>query len=159
MRKLVWNDELAVIAQRWADQCSFEHDVNRVKADGTMVGQNIYWSGNSDQNSFDELMQTMANGVISWYSEVEDPGYNSNDIYPFKSSYGALHYTQVVWAETEEVGCGFTYYNENSWFNQLVVCNYATAGNRWNEAMYLQGEACSQCPDGYSCEDGLCAKN
>merc|ERR1719228_2157842 len=26
MRKLIWNEELAAIAQRWADQCDFNHD-------------------------------------------------------------------------------------------------------------------------------------
>ncbi len=26
MRELRWNDELAKVAQRWADQCSFPHD-------------------------------------------------------------------------------------------------------------------------------------
>ena len=120
-------------------------------------------------------MQTVTNGVVSWYEEVEDPGYNSNDIDPFQDPRGAGHYTQVVWAESEEVGCGFTYYRvgthvscspiiqknlqEDIWFRQLVVCNYAVAGNFMYKAMYLQGEACSQCPTGYSCEDGLCAKN
>ena len=29
MRQLVWDDELAVIAQRWAEQCSFGHDQER----------------------------------------------------------------------------------------------------------------------------------
>lgn len=29
MRKLVYNSELAEIAQRWADQCTFAHDQNR----------------------------------------------------------------------------------------------------------------------------------
>jgi len=159
MRKLVWNDELAVTAQRLADQCTFGHDKNRVKADGTSAGQNLYWSGSSQQNSFDELMQTVTDGVMEWYMEVEDPGYNSNDINPFQSPGGAGHYTQVVWAESEEIGCGFTYYKEDGWFNQLVFCNYAETGNFLDEAMYLQGEACSQCPNGYFCEDGLCAKN
>ena len=44
-------------------------------------------------------------------------------------------------------------------FKQLVVCNYAKNGNTLSKAMYLQGEACSQCSEGYSCEGGLCAKN
>ena len=29
----------------------------------------------------------------------------------FRFNYDAGHYTQVVWAETEEIGCGFTYYS------------------------------------------------
>ena len=57
-------------------------------------------------------MQTVADeSTLAWYLEVESPGYNSNDIDPFKNPGAAGHYTQVVWAETEEIGCGFTYYN------------------------------------------------
>ena len=29
MREMVWDDELARIAQRWADQCTPEHDLRR----------------------------------------------------------------------------------------------------------------------------------
>ena len=36
-----WSDELAVIAQRWADQCTYKHDLVRTLKDGTYVGQNI----------------------------------------------------------------------------------------------------------------------
>merc|ERR1711970_424124 len=42
MRKMVWNEELATIAQRWADQCRSGHDKNRDLCDGTVVGQNAY---------------------------------------------------------------------------------------------------------------------
>ena len=44
-------------------------------------------------------------------------------------SYGAGHYTQVVWAESEELGCGMVYYKGSSFWETLVVCNYAVAGN------------------------------
>ena len=64
-------------------------------------------------------MQTVTDGVMEWYMEVEDPGYNSNDINPFQSPGGAGHYTQVVWAESEEIGCGFTYYKVRT----LVSCS------------------------------------
>ena len=43
-------------------------------------------------------------------------------------------------------------------YNNLVVCNYAKAGNFLNSVMYQTGAACSACPAGYGCEDGLCAK-
>jgi len=55
MNQLVWNTELADIAQRWADQCNFGHDDNRNKLDGTQVGQNVAFSGNSRQQNEDEL--------------------------------------------------------------------------------------------------------
>ena len=38
MMKLVWNDELAEIAQRLVDQCKFAHDKNRNMCDGTYAG-------------------------------------------------------------------------------------------------------------------------
>ena len=37
MKKMVWNEELETVAQRWADQCRFAHDVKREKLDGTHV--------------------------------------------------------------------------------------------------------------------------
>ena len=40
MRKVIWNDELAMTAQRWTDQCTFGHDKNRNMCDGTYAGQN-----------------------------------------------------------------------------------------------------------------------
>merc|ERR1719187_1289737 len=42
MMKLVWNDELADIAQRWADQCVVGHDSRRYMCDYTLVGQNVF---------------------------------------------------------------------------------------------------------------------
>ena len=35
----MWNTELETIAQRWADQCSFDHDEERCKEDGTDVSK------------------------------------------------------------------------------------------------------------------------
>merc|ERR1719186_778924 len=40
MRKVIWNDELAMTAQRWTDQCRWGHDKNRGMCDGTYAGQN-----------------------------------------------------------------------------------------------------------------------
>ena len=54
-----------------------------------------------------------------------------------RATNGTGHYTQLVWAHTEEVGCGLVYYRSNclgqyqedKYFQTLVVCNYAIAGN------------------------------
>ena len=77
----------------------------------------------------------------------------------YNSGYG--HYTQVVWAETEELGCGMVYYKEDSaqyQYQTIVVCNYAKGGNFKDAEMYATGTACSACPNGYTCDDGLCSK-
>jgi len=31
MRELSWDEDLAVVAQRWADQCKFEHDTGEAR--------------------------------------------------------------------------------------------------------------------------------
>ena len=53
---------------------------------------------------------------------------------------GTGHYTTLIWADTDEVGCGMVYYRSNwsiclgrhqedKYFETLVVCDYAMAGN------------------------------
>ena len=66
-------------------------------------------------------------------------------------------YTQLAWAKSEELGCGMVYFKEGWSYKTLLICNYATAGNWIGKTMYEIGEACSRCPSGYLCLDGLCS--
>jgi len=159
MREMVWNDELAAIAQRWADQCTFGHDKNRKKLDGTYVGQNAYMSSSSRESDLDAIMAKMDKAATAWYSEVSEYNFDPADIKPFKFGYQTGHYTQVVWAESEELGCGQVMFKDGSWYKNIVVCNYAKGGNMMGGSMYEVGEPCSKCPSGYSCKQDLCAKN
>ena len=77
----------------------------------------------------------------------------------FRSNPGTGHYTQVVWADTEELGCGMVYYQGDSYYETLIVCNYAKGGNFLGSEMYKAGTPCDDCPTGYTCDDGLCAKS
>jgi len=156
MQKLVWNTELEAISQRLADQCVFAHDSVRNKIDGTSVGQNLYISFNSAQQTESTVQASMVNSVQAWYDEVTNPGFDSANISPFVFSSGAGHYTQVVWAATTEVGCGQVYYLEDNWYKTLIVCNYAVAGNLQGGTMYQQGTACSGCTADQTCDNGLC---
>jgi len=161
MKKMIWNTELEEIAQRWADQCEFGHDSVRTKLDGTSVGQNAFIGYSSAEAAESVVQGGMADTAQSWYDEVTSPGFDSQDISPFKFSSGAGHYTQVVWADSEEIGCALVYFKDTSAlldYNNLVVCNYASAGNFQGAVMYQSGTACSACPTGYTCQDGLCAK-
>jgi len=159
MREMVWNDELAAVAQRWADQCTFGHDKNRKKLDGTYVGQNAYMASSSQESDLDAIMLKMDKATLAWYNEVVSPGFDPASIKPFKFDYGAGHYTQVVWAESEELGCGQVMFPDGGWYKNIVVCNYAKGGNMGGATMYEEGDPCSNCPSGYTCKDSLCAKN
>ena len=71
------------------------------------------------------------------------------------------HYTQMLWWDTEVIGCGFTMFLEDGWWKKLYTCNYGPAGNIIFSQMYLKGAPCSACPDGTSCSlqyPGLCGE-
>ena len=83
MRKITWNSELAVVAQRWADQCRFGNDDDRSKCDGTFVGQNTFSSWQSVNSTREEIMKNSATAVQSWYDEVITIGFSNLHISPF----------------------------------------------------------------------------
>ena len=109
------------------------------------------------------MSEVASDASLGWYNEVVSPGFSPANVNPFVFSYDAGHYTQVVWAETDEIGCGFSYYSEQVGpflaYKALTVCNYAIGGNDAGKPMYKIGTACSECEAGYSCDEDLCAKN
>jgi len=148
MRKMYWSNELEEIAQRWADKCRSEHSQE------PGLGENLAWKFNSQQQDQAAVEQGLVDGVQDWYDEVNQ--FNSGNIEPYTFDYATGHYSQVVWAETDEVGCGMVYYKEDGWFKSSLVCNYRVAGNMQGGQMYQVGNACSSCQAGYGCQDGLC---
>jgi len=157
MMELTWDNELATIAQRWSDQCTWGHDKNRRTEQWRWVGQNMYMSM-STANSCQS--QDWPGATKAWYDEVTKPGFSANDIEPYKFSSGTGHYTAVVWADTTRVGCGYTCcYNANSQYKweKIYACNYGSGGNIQGAAMYKRGRACSACKNGCSSTyNGLC---
>ena len=64
------------------------------------------------------------------------------------------HYSQVVWADVEKIGCGIVKYNGGI----LVGCQYYPQGNYRSRKMYEEGKGASKCPSGYDNKcDGLCS--
>ncbi|PSN37306.1 Venom allergen 3 [Blattella germanica] len=67
------------------------------------------------------------------------------------------HYTQVVWADTKYVGCGFIAYKKtDDWYTKYYVCNYGPGGNIEGGTMYKTGAACSACSGSCETSTGLC---
>ena len=80
----MWNTELEVIAQRWADQCTYAHDSQKDKLDGTIVGQNIYLRCRGWEMDYDGVQDDMENAAQLWYEEVNDPGFDSDIVKSFR---------------------------------------------------------------------------
>ncbi|MEQ9484140.1 CAP family protein [Coleofasciculus sp. F4-SAH-05] len=117
------SDSLNDSAQNWADYLAtngvFEHS-------NSDAGENIYVSYTT-ASSVDAA--TLANqAVTSWYNEVSDYDYANPG---FSSETG--HFTQVVWKNSTQLGCGeargVKTIQETQYNAFYVVCQYAPAGN------------------------------
>ena len=126
----------------------WDHDRNRKLIDGTQAGQNIWQSSSSMKSKFG--VQHVMGAMKNWYLEVKQ--YNPRNIRSFRFDFSVIstnqkehsdsprpyhgpqtgHYTAIVWADTDQVGCGqasYVKYGQRSSYVNFLVCNYATAGN------------------------------
>ena len=78
MMEMTWDEELAAVAQRWADQCQFGHDASR-DVSRYRVGQNVYEAGRSRD---EPLESTMREGIMGWYDEVRE--FNGNEVRSYR---------------------------------------------------------------------------
>ena len=154
MQEMVWDAELATVAQKHADQCVFEHDCSDCRrVQRFRVGQNLYIY----KQTIRSAPVNWKRAIASWYDEVKL--FSKFHVSPFKFSHETGHYSQLLWADTTLVGCGATTFREGRWFSTLYTCNYGPGGNVIRGKMYRQGRACSDCPKGTQCSSkypGLC---
>lgn len=46
------------------------------------------------------------------------------------------HYTQIVWAKTDKIGCGMRIYFDGNMNRKYLVCNFGPAGNMLSAPIY-----------------------
>ncbi|XP_071949204.1 cysteine-rich secretory protein 3-like isoform X2 [Antedon mediterranea] len=140
MNLLTWNDQLADSAQSWAEQCIWDHgQVEFENQQYSPMGQNLWRGGR----------KVSVSAVNAWHNEYKYYHYNNDTC-----DHVCGHYTQVVWGDTKEVGCGYFSCPDG---NTIVACNYGPAGN-YNRKPYIEGPSCSACDKpGYCYDDKLCS--
>ena len=127
--ELAWSAEIAVYAQAWADQlaetvCTIEHRP-RTGAWAQEYGENLY-----SMSSTGSLTGTisLAQGVRNWADEkAYFPGGVLKNFSAYAKPIG--HYTQLIWATTERVGCAVSTCKSGQWNTLILVCNYDPPGN------------------------------
>lgn len=155
MSVLVWDEALERVAQGWADQCVFSHNDERVTEYRTAGGESSSVGGNLFATSVDEKVPTEA--VKSWLAEHTRFTFGPVSR---KAVPATGHYTQLAWAATRRVGCAQATCPSlvSGARDQLLVCNYAPAGNFISNVPYQSGPTASQCPpDLPEVSNGLCA--
>jgi len=117
---LQWSGALAARAQNWA-----EHIAETGQLAHSGPGQNLVWA---TQGGF-----TPAQLVNVWGDEKAN---FIDGVFPAISNTGnwmdAGHYSQLVWAATREVGCGFA----TGGGRDILVCDYDPPGNVAGERPY-----------------------
>ncbi|RZC36093.1 CAP domain containing protein [Asbolus verrucosus] len=162
MRVINYDLELEYIANCYAKVIYKGHDkCNRKHHAEYNSGQNI--AGSSERR---EDIEFFIQRVHKWYNEIDNVLNPADFIKVFgleghakpKKSVG--HFSQVVWAETTRVGCARVWIPNNpekKAYHSVLICNYAgddgIGGNIQDGTIYKVGEACSQCPEGTSCND------
>ncbi|XP_012666526.1 GLIPR1-like protein 1 [Otolemur garnettii] len=151
MKYMSWDAGLAELARSWANKCTFKHNTCLDKAYECYaafeyVGENI-WSGGL--NSFSPKY-----AVTAWYDEYKFYDYDN-----LSCSEVCGHYTQVVWAKSDKVGCAAASCpNLGHPTSTMFVCNYGPAGNYANTHPYQKGRSCSLCSPEDKCIMNLCSK-
>lgn len=137
---LQWDVEIAAFAQQWADQLanncgSIEH------RDQSNYGENIALAGSRPR----AVSFSPAQAVEGWAAEVDcwefgsisggsstsGPGQESCDYQctTALNASGCGHYTQLVWRDSQRVGCGYATCDLDDWNYGVWVCNYDPPGN------------------------------
>ncbi|XP_068908886.1 venom allergen 5-like [Tenebrio molitor] len=117
LKNLKWDAALAREAQKIANTCKNKHV--KVKDNRFYVGQNLAWAGTTDCTEGSDWSRM----IQMWFDE------HKSFKYPNSSNGITGHYTQVVWGDTEYVGCGYTKYRKGELYEHLYVCNYGPGGN------------------------------
>jgi len=118
---LRWDASLAADAAGWGEALAAIDDIEHAPAaqdDAAPQGATL-WLGTSGFYAPEDM-------VGMWIAEKRHfvPG-----VFPANSRTGSLddvgHYTQLMWRDTDRVGCALAETGEN----EILVCRYRTAGN------------------------------
>ncbi|XP_043188089.1 scoloptoxin SSD976-like [Amphibalanus amphitrite] len=163
MMQMSYDLELHDIAQGAADRCLGGHDCFpcRRAASGIYPGQNFAGSTRpvSPREGLLDINLPPMDQAGGWFEEVHL--LSPSEVHSFQGGHGAGHYTQVIWAVADQLGCGWIEHKDGGALSVKLFCNYGPTGNGLDRPVYQAGEPCSACPRGTTCSTeypGLCKR-
>jgi uncharacterized protein YkwD len=113
---LIWDDQLANYAERYANKCQFKHS-------SSPYGENLATGYPS---------ATIA--VNFWYGEHTQYFYSRPGF-----SMRTGHFTQMIWKATQKIGCAYVGCNgKNGTPGKFLVCEYGPAGNIMGDKYFTE---------------------
>ncbi|KAK9878694.1 hypothetical protein WA026_023394 [Henosepilachna vigintioctopunctata] len=133
LKRLQYSKLLGEKAQEIANSCEFAHK----PVTGTpwnWVANNLFIYHFSDFNKGADWNSA----IQGWWDEHKNYKFGT----PPAENTG--HYTQLAWANTDHIGCGYIHFEDNNpkyKYHKLYVCNYAPGGNIAGQNPYQTGDS------------------
>lgn len=141
MLKIKWSDDLAGQAVTEAKGCA--------AVTGAGINAHTHSDGSATTSIVDAAFKEwVVTAAIKALPNVPAPKVDGEAV--GTNVYSS--YSQVVWAATNQVGCGFA----TCPAGKLVVCKYTAPGNTAGEPWFIHGSPNTQCPSGTEGKQGLC---
>jgi hypothetical protein len=126
IEQLAWDPELAAHAASWGEKLAQSDVLQHAPQDGDEPqGENL-WAGSTGHYAPEAMVKEWAREKGNFrpgrFPEISNTGHWKD----------VGHYTQMVWRETDRVGCAVA---EGEEFDYLV-CRYRTAGNVIGQAPF-----------------------
>ncbi|GJQ85547.1 hypothetical protein Trydic_g10846 [Trypoxylus dichotomus] len=145
MIALNYDVEIEITTFCWAKRCYFEHDKCRHLPKFKSAGQNLFLQ--SGTLPIDGKKTALLNvSIKQWYEEIKDTTKELLMKYA-RSEKMVGHFTQVIWASTEFLGCSRVTWTDKDAdqfkFRYHLLCNYSPAGNFYEARVYEFGTGCT----------------
>lgn len=143
MNMLKWSTALAALARAFVNECRGMVHSNQTyrtqKAGFYYVGENIAGGPRYDKNGWGTSIRLWEDE--KYFYTYADTGCTKTYICgTCRSGEICTHYTQLVWANTTEVGCAYTYCSPDpDGLNHYYICEYGSGGNINSFPPYAQG--------------------
>jgi pathogenesis-related protein 1 len=118
---VTWSDAVAVSAQTWVDHLAENNDCGLEHENQSTYGENLAMGSGLSATAAVELWASEA-GLYTWSAKYTVEDFNK----------GSGHYTQLVWRDSIQIGCGSASCGQVA----VISCRYSPAGNMIGGAVY-----------------------
>ncbi len=119
---LAWSEDLAGVAQKWADHLMADNNGNLDHTPNNVYGENLFGGSGMSYTALDASQD--------WYSEISSYTYG---VLTDDNWYATGHYTQMVWSNTTTVGIGMATGADGS---IVIAAEYDPPGNYMGQKPY-----------------------
>ena len=138
---LTWSPTLAAYAQAWADQLAKTQCTSPMHRSSQELRAKNYGENLAAAGGVPPPMTTAKWATDGWAGEVKCWTYGTSGeefggtekcdtkCYMDMHSDGCGHYTQIIWRNTKELGCGVASCQAGGATYDIWICNYSPPGN------------------------------